>query len=114
MIIFAEAVGYVFGTDENLVAGITLIVFVALLIGIYLRFLPDFAVVAIGTAFGSLFLMAIGGRIIQETMGFDFDEPLRVMFSLTVLTLWCAGVTTVTVKLLIGLRRRMRRGAYDD
>ncbi|MEE4163001.1 MAG: DUF2157 domain-containing protein [Woeseiaceae bacterium] len=114
MIVFAKAVGYVFGVDENLVAGITLIVFVALLIGIYQRFLPDFAAVAIGTAFGSLFLMAIGGRIIRETMGFEFDQPLQVMLSLTVLTFWCAGVTTVTVKLLIGLRRRMRRGMHDD
>ena len=112
--VFMEAVGYMFGADTNLVAAVTFVVIVAALAGVYLKALVDFAVVAIATGFAALYAMAIGARVIQEVATFDPDNAAQLLFSLSLLTLWCAGVTTGTVKALNILRRRMRQEKPDD
>ena len=112
--IFMEAVGYMFGADTNLVAAVTFVVIVAALAGVYIKALADFAVVAIATGFAALYAMAIGARVIQEVATFDPDNAAQLLFSLSLLTLWCAGVTTGTVKALNILRRRMRQEKAND
>jgi hypothetical protein len=57
-----------------------------------------------------LFLMAVGGRVISETISFNWDNAWQLIFAMTLLTLWCAGMTTGTVKLLTRLRQQMGNG----
>ena len=109
LIVFSETMAFVFGQDQNLVAAITFVGLLVSLAGVYLRWLPDFAAVAIATGFASLLLMAVGVRVLQETMPFDWDNAFQLLVSLLLLTLWCAAVTTGTVKLLARLRRRVKK-----
>jgi len=108
LIVFMEAIAWVFGQDENIVAAATFIALLVSLAAVYLRRIQDFAVVAVAVGFATLFLMAVGARLIGETIEFDWDNAFHFLFSMILLTLWCAAITTGTVKLLAGIRRRMR------
>lgn len=95
---------------------IALLTFLAIILAaaiVYLRLLPDFAVLAIATGFVALFLMAVGTRVLAEIIGFEFDNTMRLISALALLTLWCAAMTAATVKFLGNLRRHIERISSD-
>ncbi len=113
--VFVPAVNYVLNawvTDAS--AFLTFIVIIAATAFVFVRLLPDFAVLAITTGLCSLFLMAVGTRLLKETIGFDGDDSMRLISALVLLTLWCAAMTAATVKFLTILRRQVESGAKDD
>ncbi len=113
VISFMPAVGHVFDEHNELIGLLTFIVMVAALAGVYLRRWPAFGVVALTTGFAALFLMAVGGRILFETIGFEWDVASSILPSLVLLVLWCAALTTGTLKFLARLRRTAGRGDTD-
>lgn len=99
---------------DDATALLTFIAIIAVTAFVFVRVLPDFAVLAITTGYCSLFLMAVGTRLLRETIGFDWDDSMRLISALVLLTLWCAAMTAATVKFLTFLRRHMERGGKDD
>jgi uncharacterized membrane protein len=114
-ILFVPAVGFVLRDwNSELVGLLTFIAVIASLAFVYVRVLPDYSVVAIGTGFAALFLMALGWRALDETTGFNWSSAASVISSLLLLVLWCAAVTAATVKALATARRHLTKGALDD
>lgn len=114
LIVFWFAVSNVLGWGGELLATLT---FLVLLIGMsvtYSRVLPDFSIVAICAGFGALFLMAVGGRILIDTLGFDLDSIGTTIASLLLLVLWCSALTTVALKFLAMIRSRLANGDADE
>jgi uncharacterized membrane protein len=113
-ILFIPAVGFVLRDwNSELVGLLTFLAVIAALMFVYVRVLPDYPVVAIGTGFAALFLMALGWRVLHETTGFNWNSAASIISSLILLVLWCAAVTTATVKALVMARRRLAKGATD-
>ena len=77
------------------------------------RLLPDFGVVAISMGFLAIFLMAVGIRVLAETIGFDRDVASKIVPSLGLLVLWCAALTAATLKFLATVRRHIDKVASD-
>ena len=50
--------------------------------------------------------MALGGRIIDEAIGFDDYDTFRLLASLALLVAWCVFITGGMGKLLQVLRRQ--------
>ena len=95
------------------IGALTFIAMVVAIAIVYVRRLPDFAVLAITTGFVALFLMAVGWRVLAETRGFEWDSTIKMLLDFALLTLWCAAMTAGTVKLLTALRGRMESGGAD-
>jgi len=114
LLVFAHAVVYVFGATSEWIGAIGFAMIVAAFAMTYVRLLPDFAAVAVTTGFVALLIMAIGGRVLQETVQFDADSTFRLLTSLTLLTLWCAAVTTGTLKFLNALRDKLQEVQQND
>ena len=96
-----------------MIALLTFVAIIAITAIVYVRVLPDFAVVALATGFFALFLMATGSRLLAETVGFDWDDTVRIISALALLMMWCAAMTAATVKLLTILRRHVDSGGED-
>jgi len=75
---------------------------------VYTTLQKDYAVIALATGFGALFLMAAGGRLLVEAIGFE-DIP-QVLAMLGLLAAWCTLVTGAAVRLLSTLHARMGAG----
>ena len=108
--LFMVAIAYLFGIDGNVLTFIAFAAALAASLMVYRFVLPDFGAFAIATAMGGLYAMALGGRFIWETMGFD-TEAFSILFALALLTAWCVGVTAAMGRLLIALRGTMREPA---
>ncbi len=74
-------------------------------LAVYRFVLADFGAFAIATGFGGFFLMAVGGRLIAETIGFDSGE-FSILASLALLTIWCVAITAGMGRTLIVLRQQ--------
>ena len=96
--LFFPAVVYVFSNDSDLPGFIAFILVTALLAYTYMKVLPDFSILAIVTAFVTVLGMAIGARLIHETVSFDGSGQLVV--GLFLLGGWCAAMTTGAVRFL--------------
>jgi len=112
--VFVVAVAYVFESHNEMIGLLSFIAVVAVLVAAYLRKRGDFGVVAISVGFVALFLMALGKRILAETIGFDWAVALSILPSLVLLLLWCAALTAGTLKFLAILRRTVGTGDTDD
>lgn len=113
-IVFWSAIGHILNWDGELLATL---IFLILLVGmsvIYGRVLPDFSIVAICAGFGTLFLMAVGARVLIETLGFDMGELGPTITSLLLLVLWCSALTTAAIKYLALLRAALDNGGDDE
>jgi uncharacterized membrane protein len=108
--LFFLALAYVFGNDSEFAGFLVFLLVTAALSYIYLRILPDFSILAISIAFVALFGMAMGGRLIDETI--SFDGPVGLVVALLLLGGWCATLTAGTVSFLRILRKEV--GAGDD
>jgi uncharacterized membrane protein len=113
-IVFWPAVSHVLGWDGELLATLTFLVLLGGMSLVYSRVLPDFSVVAICAGFAALFLMAVGGRILIETFGFDIESIGATIISLLLLVLWCSALTTAVLKILALVRGRLANGDADD
>ncbi len=112
-IVFWFAAAWVLDWDGSLGATALFIGLLAVLTFVYARVLPDFSIVAISTGFAALFMMAVGSRLIGEVIGFDEIDLLETIFGLLLLLLWCAAVTTVTLKFLAFARERIPEARAD-
>lgn len=113
-VVFWSAVTNVLGWDGELLATLTFLILLGGMAAVYSRLLPDFSVVAICTGFGALFLMAVGGRILIETLGFDMKSVGATIISLLLLVLWCSALTTAALKFLALVRGKLANGDDDD
>jgi uncharacterized membrane protein len=73
----------------------------------YRRLLPDFVALAIIAGFAGLFLIAAAVRVLEEAIGFDWDDTMRVLSSIGLLIAWSVLVTGAGAKLLQALRVRL-------
>jgi uncharacterized membrane protein len=112
-IVFLPAVAFVLDWDVEMIGALTFLALVASIGLVYVRTLPDFAVVAITTGFVALFLMAAGWRVLEETIGLEWNETFSMVSVFGLFTLWCAAMTAATVKTLGALRQYMNNGAAD-
>jgi uncharacterized membrane protein len=114
LVVFWFAVSYVLGWDGDLLATVVFLIMLAGMFAIYSRVLPDFSVVAICVGFAALFLMAVGGRILNEVLGFDIQSIGATILSLLLLVLWCSALTTAAVKFLASIRGNFANGDAND
>jgi len=68
----------------------------------------DFAAIAIGVGFTDLFLIAVGFKLIEETVGFDWLETAEALLSTGLMVAWCVASTGAAALLLQNLQRRMQ------
>ena len=106
---FMPLIEYILRSEAQMIAVLTFIVAVAALTFVYVRLLPDFGAIAIGTGFFAIFLMAVGARILAELIGFDWNVASRILPSLGLLVLWCAALTAGTLKILAIVRQYIGR-----
>jgi uncharacterized membrane protein len=104
---------YVLGSEAQLLGVLAFAATVAIFSVVYIRLLPDFGVVAISMGFLAIFLMAVGIRVLAETIGFDWDVASKIVPSLGLLVLWCAALTAATLKFLATVRRHIDKVASD-
>ena len=114
LVIFFSTISNVMGWDEDFFATLIFLILLGGMFAIYSRVLPDFSVVAICVGFTSLFLMAVGSRVLKETLGFHIDSIGLTIISLLLLVLWCSALTTVAVKFLASIRGNFAEGDADD
>jgi len=112
-IVFQPAVAYVLDWDAEIVGALTFVAIVASIGFVYVRALPDFAVLAITTGFVALFLMAVGWRVLEEAIGLEWNDTFSMLSVFGLFTLWCAAMTAATVKTLGALRQYMGSGGVD-
>jgi uncharacterized membrane protein len=110
--LFFSAIAYVFGSDSQFVGFIVFLLMTAALYFVYMRILPDFSILAIGIAFIALLGMAIGGRLIHETISFEGAGELVV--ALFLLGGWCAVLTAGTISFLRILRKEVGAGGDHE
>jgi uncharacterized membrane protein len=112
-VVFEPTVAYVLDWNDNVIAALTFVALVVAMAAVYVRALPDFAVLAITTGFVALVLMAVGWRVLEETIGFEWSSTSKTVSMFALLTLWCAAMTAGTVKTLGALRRYVHSGGDD-
>ena len=112
-ILFVPALQFVFDIEQAQPAFIVYLVVTLAVLLAYSTWLSDFPAVAIAVAFATLMGMAIGGRLIEETVGFDGSAGALVV-SLLLLGGWCAMLTTGSVKALRFVGRRLSGGSDHD
>jgi uncharacterized membrane protein len=103
-LLFCPAAAVVFDWDSR---GIELTGFgvaVAVAGFVYWRRLPDYAAVTFVIGFAALFLIAVGLRLIDEAIGFEWDEAAPMITSTGVTILWSALVFGAAAKLMRSLR----------
>lgn len=104
---FIPALGYLFEFGNTWISAVLFVAVMAACLAVYSGVLRDFGGFALAVGAGGFFLMALGGKLIGETIGYD-DENFAVIGSLVILTLWCVGVTAGMAKLLSRLNIRFR------
>jgi uncharacterized membrane protein len=112
-LVFLPAVAWVLDWQGDMIAALAFVAMIGAIAAVYFRRLSDFAVLAMATGFVALFMMAVGGRVLEETIGFRLRNTSQLVAALALLTLWCAAMTAGTVKLLRILRRQMSDGGAD-
>ncbi|MCH9695149.1 MAG: DUF2157 domain-containing protein [Gammaproteobacteria bacterium] len=103
--LFFPAIAFVFSNDSDLPGFVVFLLVTAALAYTYMQVLPDFSILAIITAFVTVLGMAIGGRLIHETISFDGSGQLVV--GLFLLGGWCAAMTTGAVRFLRYLHKEV-------
>jgi uncharacterized membrane protein len=102
--LFWQAVNYVLDLIGEAYAPAAFATGLALAAVAYRRWLPDLAATTTVIGFALLFAIAIGYRVIDETVGFDGDDTLLVT-SVGLLVLWAVAAMGLAAKLLQVLRR---------
>ena len=74
--------------------------------GVYWRLRPDFAALVILIAFADAFFIGVGYRLIDEAIGFDFDDAAPALASFGAMILWAiagTGGAAVAMRRLRGI-----------
>jgi uncharacterized membrane protein len=103
-LLFWPAAVIVFDWDGR---GIELVCFVAAVAvggGVYWRRLPDYAAMTFVIGFAALFLIAVGLRLIDDAVGFEWDEAAPMITSTGVTILWSVLVFGLAARLMRRLR----------
>src|SRR5262249_22302614 len=99
------AIGYLIDWEGGVYAPLAFALAVALGAVAYRRWLPDFAAATTIVGFAVLFIIAIGYRVIDESVGFSGDEEALLVASAGLLVLWSVAVMGLAAKLLQALHR---------
>lgn len=111
--LFAPAAGFVLDLEPAANAVTTLAPFpIAVAVGgwSYWRRLPDFAAMVILTGFVDAFVICIGYRLIEESIGFDFDRAETALGSSGAMILWAVAATGGAALVMRHLRGEMKAG----
>jgi uncharacterized membrane protein len=102
-LLFWPAVVIVFDWESR---GIELICFGAAVAGglVYWRRLPDYAAMTFVIGFAALFLIAVGLRLIDEAVGFEWDEAAPMIASSGFTIVWSVLVFGLAAKAMHRLR----------
>jgi len=103
-LLFWPAAAIVFDWDSRGIELICFVVAVGAGGSVYCRRLPDYAAATFVIGFAALFLIAVGLRLIDETVGFEWDEAVPMITSAGVTILWSVLVFGVAAKLMRSLR----------
>jgi hypothetical protein len=107
VLLFSVAAEYLLDMYGSPVGVVALAAALAIVALAYRRLLPDFAALAIIAGFAGLFLIAAAVRVLEEAIGFDWDDTVRALGSIGLLIAWCVLVTGAGAKLLQALRGRL-------
>jgi uncharacterized membrane protein len=77
--------------------------------GIYWRLRPDFAALVIVIGFADAFFICVGYRLIDEAVGFDFDDAVPALTSLGAMIAWGIAGTGSAALAMRRLRASVRR-----
>ncbi len=105
--LFSPAAGFAVDYYESQDDAISAIVFLAALAALfvlYRRALPDYAVLVAGIGFADLFFIALGLRIINETIGIDFFDAGDFTIAAGFMLLWAGAGTGMAAHLMRRLR----------
>lgn len=108
-LLFWPAAAIVFDWDSRGIEPICFVVAVAAGGIVYWRRLPDYAATTFVIGFAALFLIAVGLRLIDETIGFEWDEAAPMITSTGVTILWSVLVFGIAAKLMRSLRAGTER-----
>jgi uncharacterized membrane protein len=112
--LFAPAAGHVIDVDSFkigalCVAAFALAAIVASLA--YWRLRPDFAALVIVIGFADAFLVCVGYRVIDEGIGFDFDDTGPALTSFGAMIVWAIGATGSAAVIMRRLRGNLQGAA---
>jgi uncharacterized membrane protein len=108
-LLFWPAAAVVFDWDSRGAELTGFIVAAAVAAFMYGRRLPDYAAMTFVIGFAALFLIAVGLRLIDEAIGFDWDEAAPMITSTGVTILWSALVFGIAARLMRALRAGIDR-----
>ena len=105
------AVDY-YESQEDLPSAILFVVFLAAILLVYHRKLPDYAAMVIGIGFADLFFILLGIRVIDEVIGFDFlSSGDGFLVAIGLMILWAGLGTGVSAVWMRRLRPQREAGA---
>ena len=108
-LLFWPAAAVVFDWDSRGLELTCFIVAVGAAGFVYWRRLPDYAATTFVIGFAALFLIAVGLRLIDEAIGFDWDEAAPMITSTGVTIVWSVLVFGAAAKLMRALRSSAER-----
>lgn len=75
---------------------------------VYWRVRPDFAALVIVIGFGDLFIICIGYRVIEQAIGFDFDDVAPALTSFGAMIAWAIAATGSAAVVMRRLRANLQ------
>lgn len=109
--LFIPAAAHVVDIDEFGSAPLCLAAFLVVMAGAgaaYWRFSPDFAALVIVIGFADAFFICIGFRLIDEAIGFDFDDAVPALAGFGSMIIWAIGGTGTAALAMRRLRAGLR------
>jgi uncharacterized membrane protein len=107
-LLFWPAAAGVFDGDSRGIELAWFIIAISMASFAYGRRLPDYAAMTFVIGFAALFLIAVGLRLIDEAIGFDWDEAAPMITSTGVTILWSVLVFGAAARLMRALRSGSR------
>lgn len=109
--LFGPAAGQVIDVDTFRVGSVCVGAFVLAAIvasAVYWRVRPDFAALVIVIGFVDVFVVCIGYRVIEELVGFDFDDVAPALTSFGAMIVWAIAATGSAAVIMRRLRGDLR------
>lgn len=104
-LLFWPAVGFLIYVHGDAAVLLAMVLAYAVLLFVYARVLPDLAAATMVTGFAALCLIGAGFHLIQETIGFSWDEAFPALFTLALMIAWSVAVTGGTAVVFRRLQR---------
>ena len=105
--LFGPAAGQVIDVDTFKVGSVCVGAFVLAAIvasAVYWRVRPDFAALVIVIGFVDVFVVCIGYRVIEQAIGFDFDDVAPALTSFGAMIVWAIAATGSAAVIMRRLR----------